>query len=109
MPAHHFRTGDMCGLDIIVCNPGQASYPGVPLFVILDVYGSYFFGPSFTEFDFYRVDVSPGTMNMEVLPMFSWPSGTGAADGVLWYAAMTDQAITELFGELDSWEFGWSE
>ncbi|MBN1355809.1 S8 family serine peptidase [bacterium] len=107
MPKDDFTGGDECFCDVYICNPNTETYYGVPVFVILDVYGLYFFAPSFGEFDYYLKDVTPGEMTINVLPSFIWPGGVGSASGILWYAAMTDPGITQLFGELGMFSFGW--
>jgi hypothetical protein len=107
MPSDDFVEGDDCYCDVYVCNPGDDTYPDVPVFVILDVYGLYFFAPSFSDFDFYTKTIEPGEMTISVLPSFPWPGGVGTASGILWYAAMTDQNMTQLFGELGMFTFGW--
>lgn len=109
MPSHHFRAGDPCGCKVTVCNPDSTTYSGVPLFVILDIYGMYFFAPGFSEYEYYAIQALPGVLEIPVLEMFSWPQGTGSAEGIRWYSAMTDPQITTLFGAMDSWEFGWGD
>ncbi len=107
MPSQDMGPGDDCYCDVHVCNPTDETFTDVPIFVILDVYGQYFFAPSFNEFDHYTQDVPPGMFTIHVLPLFSWPPNTGSAEGIVFYAAMTNPEITELFGELDMFEFGW--
>ncbi len=107
MPSHDYEAGDECYCDVVVCNPGPETMADVPVFVLLDVYGSYFFAPGFTEFDHYTMTIEPELTVINVLPPFSWPSGAGAASGVKWYAAMTDAGVTTLVGEFDMFEFGW--
>ncbi|MBN1356546.1 hypothetical protein JXA40_09835 [bacterium] len=107
MTSDYFTPGDPCACTVTACNPGSEHYPDLPLFVILDVYGLYFFAPSFGEFDYFEIDLDPGDVEIGVLPEFAWPEGAGTASGILWYAAMTDPGITQLFGEMDTWEFGW--
>lgn len=109
MPSHQYQPGDDCFLTVSICNPDSQAYSGVPVFVILDVYGTHFFAPSFKKFDWFTVDIQPGRTEKEILPMFTWPADAGSADGIIWYAAMTNQTMTILFGELDHWEFGWTE
>ncbi len=109
MPSHLFNTGDTCSCTAEVCNPGPDTYTQVPLFIVLDVYGSYFFYPSFGAFDQTFIDLPVGSQTIPVLPGFQWPAGTGAAEHIWWYAAMTDANVTTLFGALGSWEFGWAE
>ena len=107
MPSEYYIPGDPCACLVFACNPGPGNYFDVPLFVILDVYGQYFFAPSFGEFDHYSVDLALGLLEIEVLPGFPWPEGAGSASGVVLYAAMTDPAITQLFGNMHTWMFGW--
>lgn len=110
MPAHMFRAGDACSCIVTACNATGSIMTGYPLFVILDVYGSYFFAPSFGSFDHYLSDYpsfEPGLTEITVLPAFDWPSGVGSANNIIWYAAFTDPAMTALFGSMSSWSFGW--
>ncbi len=107
MPLDFYTPGDTCYVTVFVCNPETTTYNDVPLFVILDVYGTYFFAPDFSSFDHYEIDLVPGTFEQIVLPEFAWPTGAGAAADIKWYAAMTDSGITELFGTLGTYTFGW--
>ncbi len=109
MPSDEFTPGMTCYVTVRICNPEQTTYTGVPVFVILDVYSTYFFAPDFNAFDYYLKDIPPGTLDIQVLPEFQWPAGAGAAEGIRWYAAMTDPGITELFGNLGTFTFGWHE
>ncbi len=112
MPGTLFHPGDLCGCSASVVNLDTAPIDGYPLFVVLDVYGSYFFAPGFTEFDSYLDDYPAfplGITTIDVLPEFVWPAGVGSANGIKWYAALTDPAMTGLYGELGTWEFGWTE
>ncbi len=110
MPAHMFRTGDICSCSVLVCNMTGGDLINYPLFVILDVYGKYFFAPSFSAYDNYSVlypSFGPGDTTVEILPEFDWPEDVGAAQGLIWYAGLTDPEISGLFGDYDYWEFGW--
>jgi hypothetical protein len=110
MPSTMFHSGDPCSCLVTVCNASGATLNGYPLFVVLDVYGAYFFAPSFTSYDNYlsaHPSFEVGETPVQVLPEFPWPSGVGSASGLNWYTAMTDPAITGLYGELGMWTFGW--
>lgn len=110
MPAHIFHPGDACSCTAVVCNATGSTLFGYPLFVILDVYGSYFFAPSFGPYDNYMQqypEFAAGETMVEVLPAFEWPAGVGSAGGLMWYGALTDPVVTNLFGKLGTWEFGW--
>jgi hypothetical protein len=109
MPSDNFGPGDPCSCTVTVCNPGPQTYTGIPLFVILDVYGSYFFWPSFEEFDYRAIDLPVGESDTSVLPDFAWPTGVGTASGLNWYAGMTNAEMSDLLGEMDVFTFGWHE
>ena len=107
MPSNDFGEGDACYCEVYVCNTDAVTYTDIPVFVILDVYGMYFFAPSFGSFDYYDDPIPPGLTTITVLPNFSWPAGAGSATNIIWYAAMTDPAITGLFGSLGTFTFSW--
>jgi hypothetical protein len=112
MPSNLFAPGDICACQAIVCNAGSDAVLHLPLFVILDVAFSYFFAPSFSEYDNYLDDFSNypyGTTIVEVLPPVAWPEGAGIFNGCMLYGALTDQNVSQIIGELDTWEFGWTE
>lgn len=108
-----FGPDDICSCKVLVCNAEGYAIEGHPLFVILDVYGMYFFGPSFSqEFDNYLAShpvFYPGLAEVEVIPAVHWPSGVGSATGIRWLGALTDPQISQLFGKMDVCEFGWYE
>lgn len=111
MPSALFHPGETCNCYAIICNAEGQVLVGYPLFVILDVYGSYFFAPSFSDtFDYY-LDIYPefpvGETVITVIPDFEWPSGAGSASGLIWYGALTNPEISDLFGDLGTFEFGW--
>ena len=101
------NSGDPCACKVYLCNPGSESYDQIPLFALLEVYGTYYFAPDFTDFDYYTGDLPPGQKEVTILNEFLWPENVGSAEGIIWFSAMTDPEITEIFGEMDSWEFGW--
>jgi Protein of unknown function (DUF1565) len=107
MPSNDFGEGDHCYCYTIICNPGSTTYTDIPVFVILDIYGAYYFAPDFSDFNYYLTDIEPGEQLLEILPGFSWPAEAGLAIGINWYAAMTDPAITDLFGTVGFFMFGW--
>ncbi len=110
MPGTDFGPGDSCYIEAHVCNPSSVTYVDIPLFVILDVYGSLYFAPSFSEFDNYIIEeLTPGTYIETVISEFQWPEGAGSATGIVLYGAMTNKDITALFGTYDAYTFGWHE
>ncbi len=111
MPSTLFFPGDLCRVDIELTNASNDPIESVPVYVLLDIYGEYFFGPSFTdEPDSYLIEIlEPGTLSIEIIPDFIWPSDCGVADSVRWLAAMTTTDRQHILGEIGELEFGWSE
>jgi len=107
MPGTFFQEGDEFYLDVYACNPTKNHFQDLILFLILDVYGEYFFAPSFSDFDYIPIDLYPGMQVIELIPPFFWPPGTGAMQGIILYAAMTNPEMTSLLGNLDMIAFGW--
>jgi hypothetical protein len=100
----------LCACSTEVCNASPSALIGYPLFVLLDVAGSYYFAPSFSGYDNYALQYpqfAPGETHVQVLPEFPWPEGVEPMSGLQWLAALTDPEITQLFGEMDTWDFGW--
>ena len=112
MPATIFNPGDLCNCHALVCNADGSVLEGYPLFVILNVFGDLFFAPSFDPgFDSYLAtypSFAVGLTDVEVLPDFFWPANSGDIVGVEWIAALTNPEITDIYGEWDIYEFGWT-
>lgn len=109
MPSNDFGPGDPCSCSITICNPTSNTYSDTPLFVILDVLGSYYFAPDFSAMDYYLIDVAPGVSTQPVLDEFPWPDGVGDFAGVNWYAGMTNVQMSNLLGSYDIFTFGWHD
>jgi hypothetical protein len=111
MPSDYFHTGDLCYCYVYVCNGEGRTLKNYPLFVILDVYGTLFFAPSFnTTFDNYlelNPVFLPGITRVDVIPEFYWPAGVGSAAHIYWYAGLTNPEMTTLVGDYDIFMFGW--
>lgn len=107
MPRSDFAEGDLCYCDVAICNTAATTIEKVPVFVILDVFGSMYFAPLFDDYSYYVLDIEPGLHTMRVLEEFPWPSGVGKAEGIRWYAAMTDFEVTKLYGDYAVFSFGW--
>lgn len=106
MPSDHYQTDDDFSLTVTVCNPDAETYHNIPFFVIVDVMGSYWFWPTFTqEIAYLTIELKPGLQEHAVISV-RWPEGAGTGSGTF-YAAMTDESFSALFGDWDSWEFGW--
>lgn len=107
MNSHFFYPNDWCTAFVGFDYPFAIN--DVPLFAILDVWGFYYFAPSFSNFDYFYVSPNPSWYEFEVIPGFYWPYGTGYASGLVWYAAMTDPTVTYLLSNISTWEFGYGD
>lgn len=110
IPGDTFHPGDSFWCSALVYNDSSTALTNTPLFVILDVFGDLFFAPSFSSsFDIYPAPWDSGETTVSVLEPFSWPTTGSTADGIYWYAALTNQDMTEIFGSWDMRSFGWQE
>ena len=106
-----FHPGDPFACTATVCNNTGAELPDMPLFVLLEVMGHYYFGPTFSESVDTYLDGNPtypeNETEVDVIPPFTWPEGAGSFHGAYFHAALTDPDMTFLYGAMDSVEFGW--
>ncbi len=109
MPSNFYYPNDVCSCNVFFENPNQIQYENIPLFVVLEVFGEYYFAPDFSEFNYYEIDLTPGTGGFTVVEEFLWPENAGSARNIMWFAAFTNYEITDVRGIMDSWTFGWGE
>ncbi|MBN1355363.1 hypothetical protein JXA40_03725 [bacterium] len=104
----YYTPGDLFRLDAEVCNSGDEPIENHPLFVILDISGTFWFGPAWQKYpDFYYSHYPPGSTRISVIPAFSWPENAGSASGVCFWGALTNPDITGVTGTVDRVEFGY--
>ncbi|MBN1355793.1 CRTAC1 family protein [bacterium] len=103
MPGTYFSPGDVCSLSALLYNSGPDPIEDAMLFIILDVYGMYFFYPTWSEMvNWGTVDLPAGVRYLPVIPEFHWPdTGASAADGLVFWGGALDATGTELIGDLD--------
>ncbi|MGB3976409.1 MAG: hypothetical protein WBM02_00115 [bacterium] len=96
-------------------NPGDP-LSEVPTFFILEVYGKFWFWPSwayfdypeYAEIDFNLIDVPFGTTEIVVIPLFEWPdTGSDIVTGLGFYGAMLNPEMTDIMGEIAYKEWGY--
>ncbi len=110
MPSDEYYLGDWFECKVAIINPSSnKTYVDFPTFVVLDVYGLYFFAPSFnSDLDYYENDIPPGNTEIQVIPGFYWPWGAGSGSAT-WIAGVVTPDFSQLFGAYDTFEFNWSE
>ncbi|HPQ41779.1 MAG TPA: hypothetical protein PLV45_15535, partial [bacterium] len=97
LPLTYYTPGDTFYCDASICNNTGEILSGYPLFILLDVYGDYFWGPGWTpEFDGYWDELpvlDEGVTDCTVIPEFTWPEGAGTASGIAFVGCVTDPEI----------------
>ena len=91
-------------------NPGSNAGKSFQLFVILDVYGQYYFAPTWTsELACVQNTWSAGMTAETILAPFKWPVTGTSLSGVLFLSGQINPVSGTLVGEFDCWEFGWTD
>ncbi len=96
-------------------NP-DAPRENVPVFFVLDVFGDYWFWPSWVHYvpgtstvDFAFRDLPTGTTTEIVIPEFVWPdTGSATVTDLRFLGAMLTPDMAAIMGELAVAEFGYS-
>lgn len=109
MPSHHFTPGDACGLTASIYSH-HPDYSGrLPLFLLLEAGGHYWFYPSWSpEITWSIAAVAPGSRDIPIIDPFHWPSGVGAASGIHFISLFAKPDLSNLMGVINIFEFGWS-
>lgn len=102
-----FRSGDPFLLTVSRWNT-TAMPRELPLFIILDIEGSYWFWPDWSiSVNWLVVDlpVAPSAFSETILD-FTWPDQAGAAGGLKFWAAFTNETGDAIVGSYDVVEWG---
>ncbi len=88
---------------------GDPDDSDVNLYVILDVYGEYWFHPIWSQTPaFESIRLNPSNPVVSFILDFIWPSNIqGSADGFCFWSAILDPATSDLIGDFDRVEFGY--
>lgn len=93
-------------------NPHDQILDGMPVFVLLEVGDTLFFGPEFGTTPQNYLDMIPSIpydhSAYQIIDRFKWPEGVGNMSGVRLIAAMTDPEVTQIVSNIDVVEFGWT-
>jgi hypothetical protein len=92
-------------LVLHMSNPAQSSY--VDEYVVLDVYGQYFFYPSWgSELDHLPRSLPAGDTDDPILD-FTWPDGAGAADNLGFWGLLMEHESYEMASNISHVTFGY--
>ncbi|MBN1357024.1 hypothetical protein JXA40_12250 [bacterium] len=107
LPIYH--RGELFRCTTTIINPGSEIL--VHQYVLLDVYGSYWFWPSWStdvDFDVRLLDAG-GYYPNEMIIEFTWPEVAGSASGLRFWAALIDPVTGILVGDYGVAEWGYEE
>ncbi len=112
MPAHYFSWGNICRLNAYLYNCSDNELFNVPLVVILDVYGQYWYWNRWTpDFDYNLIRLPPGVSEKEIISSFVWPDmGNDELTGIIFWGAMLNENMNGILGGMDGisqWNFGY--
>lgn len=100
-----FQSGDVFNLDVRTTNNSDSIT--LDVFVILDVYGSVWFWPSWLQTVNHATWEIPAVTDRSTdILDFTWPENAGAADGLKFWAALTDPVWMTIVS-LDSQEWAY--
>jgi hypothetical protein len=102
-----FHGGDPFLLTRTAWNPGPQLT--CEEWLILDVFGSYWFWPSWTSsIDFVLVVLPEQQYDEQVRLEFTWPEGSfGALSGLRFWGAFLEPGSSRIIGDYDMVEFGY--
>ncbi|MBN1297599.1 M6 family metalloprotease domain-containing protein [bacterium] len=99
--------GETCHVTLKVSNPDSAR--SVNVFIAMEAYGLWLFGPTWTETaNYYPMNLQAGdSMVVDVFPAFPWPSGVGSGTVTMW-TVMLDSGSGMMLGNYDFTPLSWN-
>ncbi len=108
MPSDLYGPGDVCWVNAHLCNNDYETREDVPVCVLIDLAGSYWFWPVWSEaFNVSVMDLEPGLTTLSIVPMFNWPTYTPAFNDAVIFGALLNAEMSELVGDYGFWRFSW--
>ena len=101
-----YSEGELFNLELRMSRIGHAVT--VDLYIILDVYGQFFFHDAWTQTPECEViEVSDGFSSHRSILTFIWPSGTGSASDLGFWAGCVVHDTATILGEIDHVTFSY--
>ncbi|MBN2057120.1 TlpA family protein disulfide reductase [bacterium] len=103
----YFRENDVFSLQAVLTNNGSPRM--VDFYTALDVFGLYYFYPSWTEvLEFETVNLPGGDQyTVGVLGPFTWPAVDGTLEGLNFLGILTDTGTIDLISNVAVQSFGY--
>lgn len=96
MPVRHVTPGVPFMLNVIITNSGQP-IDNARLMTMMIIHSDVWYYPSWSQsFDAQILDLAVGETIVNVIPEFSWPSGVGSLDSIIFSASVTDTDFNDL-------------
>jgi len=103
-----FRPNDTFLLECRNVNTGPSMT--VEQYILLDIFGEYWFWPGWTQaVDFRQADLPARSDSSSEILRFVWPDTAGAMSGIRFWAAFLAPASATVIGEYDMVEWGFTE
>jgi hypothetical protein len=111
MPATSYAPGDPCYLKAYLYNNGGVQ-SAVPLCVVLEISGQYWFWPHWTQaLDYKEVELRAGLSALWIISDFTWPdTGTETMQGITFWSALLTPDLSAVIGGADGigqWTFSY--
>jgi len=102
-----FEAGEPFLLHIATRNSTDSSLI-LERYVVLDVFGTYFFHPLWRQdLDYVIMTFTPDYEGSDIILDFVWPLGAGEAEGLVFWLAYLEPGTINLVGEVDTLSFGY--
>ncbi len=108
LPEEPIHAGDTFYLDVNIHNANPDPLTDIPLFVILEAAGSFWYHPAWSmEPAWETLSIIPtGPMGITILEAFEWPGNAGTGTARFW-GALTDEGMSRILGDYDVKDFSW--
>lgn len=102
-----FEAGDQFHLGLSLWNRDDSAC-ALPLFLVLEAAGSYWFWPAWSPApDYVEVPLPHGGDHRDAPVLdFIWPDNAGALAGLRFWTALTSPDLTQIIGTMDMQEWG---
>jgi len=108
LPEEPIHAGDTFYLDVNIHNANPDPLTDIPLFVILEAAGTFWYHPAWSmEPAWEMLSIIPaGPLSVPIQEAFEWPGNAGTGTARFW-SALTDQEMTRVLGNYDVKDFYW--